>query len=55
MTYQTNNPAWRTGYSGNQTPHGSTAKQAADHQRGAQQLQAEQQKAYVKAWAPKKK
>jgi hypothetical protein len=50
MTYQTNNGSWVSGYNGNQVPYGATPQQAADHQRGVQQKQAEAQKAYEAAW-----
>lgn len=47
---QVNNPNFMSGLNGNQVPYGSTAQQAADHQRGVQQRQAEQQKAYEETW-----
>ena len=53
MTYQTNNPSWINGYNGQQCPYGATAQQTYDHQRGAQQRQAEQQRAYEAAWKKK--
>lgn len=54
MTYQTNNPAWRSGYNGNQSPYGATSQEVFDHQQGVLQRQAEIQKAQEQAQKAKK-
>lgn len=53
MNYQTNNPFWKSGHSGNQASSNLTPQQVHDHQQGALKRAAEQQVAYEKAWAKK--
>ncbi|WJY21586.1 hypothetical protein QTA57_17965 [Fontisubflavum oceani] len=53
MTYKTNEPAWKSGYNGNQAPSSGTPHQQFQHEQGRLQKLAEQQKAHEKAWKKK--